>query len=341
VEGNTTAACHAVGMSRSAYQRHNRSPDKKAKVVCPKARSARALSAADRDQVVAVLHEERFMDKAPLEIYAKLLDEGRYLCSIRTMYRILNDLNEVKERRNVIRHTNYQKPELLATGPNQVWSWDITKLKGPVKWTYHYLYVIIDIFSRKVVGYMVASRESGTLAKSLVAETCLRQGVNAENLIIHSDRGSAMKSSTLAMLYADLGVTKSFSRPHVSNDNPFSESNFKTLKYQPSFPERFGCIQDARAYCRFFFDWYNNEHYHTGIALMTPEMVHTGQAADCNSARQAVLDKAHVDHPERFVRGCPTVMELPKAVWINPPTVKEVHDTEASRGQSESIFDNF
>jgi putative transposase len=323
-------------MSRSAYQRHNRAPTIRKIPVCTKAKAARSLSAADRDHVIAVLHEERFMDKAPIEIYARLLDEGVYLCSIRTMYRILHSLNEVKERRNIVRHKNYVKPELLATGPNQVWSWDITKMRGPVKWTYHYLYVIIDIFSRKVVGYMVAERESAALAKELVATTCERQGVNTEDLVIHSDRGAAMKSTSLALLYADLGITRSFSRPHVSNDNPFSESNFKTLKYQPTYPDRFGCIEDAKAYCRYFFDWYNNNHYHTGIAMMTPEMIHSGQGEKLNQARQLVLNRAHAEHPERFVRGQPKVSKLPEGVWINPPKVEEL--TAAGSDEQISIF---
>lgn len=259
------------------------------------------------------------MDKAPAEIYARLLDERRYLGSISTFYRILRAAKELRERRNQLRHPEYKKPELLATAPNQVWSWDITKLKGPVKWTYYYLYVILDIFSRHAVGWMIAHRETAELAKLLIGETCMRQRIDEQQLIIHSDRGSPMTSKSVAMLMADLGVTKSLSRPHVSNDNPFSESQFKTVKNRPEFPERFGCIEDARAFCQHAFEWYNNEHYHSGIALMTPAMVHYGKAEECNRDRQGVLLKAYEQHPERFVRGCPKVLALPTAAWINPP----------------------
>ena len=273
--------------------------------------------------MLAVLHEDRFVDKAPTEVYAALLDEDRYLCSIRTMYRILHEVDEVKERRNVLRKPNYKKPELVATAPNQVWSWDITKLKGPVKWMYYYLYVILDVYSRHAVGWMVATRETAELAKTLIAETCLRQGVDKNQLTIHSDRGSPMTSKAVALLMADLGVTKSHSRPHVSNDNPFSESQFKTLKYRPEFPERFGCLEDARAMCGALLEWYNNEHYHSSIALMTPAMVHYGHAEERNRCRQEVLLQAHKAHPERFVRGIPKVIELPEEVYINPPPRKE------------------
>lgn len=273
--------------------------------------------------VIDVLHEDRFVDKAPAEVYATLLDEGVYLCSIRTMYRILQAESEVRERRNQLRHPEYKKPELLATAPNQVWSWDITKLKGPVKWTYFYLYVIIDIFSRHVVGWMIAGRETAELAKQLIAESCIRQGIDENQLFIHSDRGAPMTSKALALLMSDLGITKSLSRPYVSNDNPYSESQFKTLKYRPSFPERFGSLQDARAFCQQFFNWYNNEHYHSGIALMTPAMVHYGSAEECNRKRQIVLSGAFEKHPERFVNGQPTVLELPQEAWINPPTPKD------------------
>lgn len=291
-------------------------------------RPPRSLNDEENKAVLEVLHEERFMDKAPAEVYATLLDEGRHLCSISTMYRILHANKEVRERRNQLRHPEYKKPELLATAPNQVWSWDITKLKGPVKWTYYYLYVIIDIFSRHAVGWMVAHRETAALAKALIGETCSRQGIDQEQLIIHSDRGSPMTSKAVALLMSDLGITKSLSRPHVSNDNPFSESQFKTLKYRPAFPERFGSIEDARAFAKRLLDWYNNEHYHSGIALMTPATVHYGRGEECNRNRQGVLSQAYETHPERFVRGCPKTLELPKAAWINPPAVP-VMDEEA------------
>ncbi len=235
------------------------------------------------------------------------------------MYRILADSQEVRERRNQLRHPAYKKPELLATAPNQVWSWDITKLLGPAKWTYFYLYVILDIYSRYVVGWMVASRESADLAQRLIRETVQKQEISENQLIIHSDRGPSMKSHGVAQLLANLGVTKSHSRPHVSNDNPFSESQFKTLKYRPDFPGRFGCQQDAISYCRGFFHWYNNEHYHSGIAMLTPAMVHYGSADNVLAKRQQVLNTAYDAHPERFVSKPPTPPRQPKAVWINPP----------------------
>jgi putative transposase len=274
--------------------------------------------------VLSTLHTKRFVDKAPTEVYATLLDEGTYHCSVRTMYRILTEAGEVRERRNQARHPKYQAPELLATAPNQVWSWDITKLRGPVKWSYYYLYVILDIFSRFVAGWMIAYRESATLAKRLIAETCEKQNVQPGQLKLHADRGSSMKSKTVAFLLADLGVTKSHSRPYVSDDNPYSESQFKTLKYRPDFPARFGSIQDARSFCRGFFPWYNQEHRHSGIGLMAPEMVHYGKAEQVRSQRQVVLASAFDSHPERFVRGIPMPPSLPEAAWINKPKVESM-----------------
>jgi len=259
------------------------------------------------------------MDKAPQEVYAALLDQGRYLCSIRTMYRILEDDQEVRERRDQLRHPPYAKPELLATAPNRVWSWDITKLLGPVKWTYFYLYVILDIFSRYVVGWMVASRESALLAEKLIQETCLKQGIQPGQLLIHADRGSSMKSKPVALLLSDLGVTKTHSRPHTCDDNPYSEAQFKTLKYRPDFPERFGGPEDARTFCQDFFRWYNTEHHHSGIGLMTPQVVHYGLAQQVFKAREKVLLTAYETHPERFVRKAPAPLALPQAAWINPP----------------------
>lgn len=304
-------------MSRSTYYRSLKSFSIEQVVTRPS--PPRALSAAEKQEVLAALHEDRFVDKAPSAVYAALLDEGRYLCSIRTMYRILKDNNEVRERRNQARHPEYKKPELLATTPNQVWSWDITKLKGPEKWTYYYLYVIIDIFSRYVVGWLIAPRENAELAEALITETCWRQSIEVDQLSIHSDRGSPMTSKVVAQLMADLGVTKSLSRPRVSNDNPYSEAGFKTLKYHPTFPAQFGCIEDARAFCKGFFDWYNNDHYHSGLALLTPETVHHGQAQERSDARQLVLSSAYKANPERFVNGAPMVLQLPKEVWINSP----------------------
>jgi putative transposase len=259
------------------------------------------------------------VDKAPAEVYATLLDEEKYLCSERTMYRLLAEHDEVRERRDQLRHPAYTKPELLATGPNQVWSWDITKLLGPAKWTYFYLYAILDIFSRYVVGWMVAHRESAELARRLIQSTCEKQDITPDQLTIHSDRGSPMKAKVVAQLMADLGVTKSHSRPHVSDDNPYSESQFKTLKYRPDFPDRFGSQLDARSFCSAFFHWYNADHRHSGIGLLTPEDVHHGRASAVVEARSAVLARMYELHPERFVRGCPTPPAAPTAVWINPP----------------------
>jgi putative transposase len=287
---------------------------------------SRALDAQERQQVLDVLHSERFVDQAPQEVYAVLLDEGQYLCSLRTMYRLLDEQKEVKERRNQLRHPSYQKPELLATAPNQVWSWDITKLLGPVKWTYFYLYVILDIFSRYVVGWMVASRESALLAEKLIHETCQKQGIQPGQLLIHADRGASMKSKPVALLLSDLGVTKTHSRPHTRDDNPYSEAQFKTLKYRPDFPDRFGSLEDARAFCQDFFHWYNTEHHHSGIALMTPYAVHYGLAKEVFKGREKVLLAAYATHPERFVRKVPVPLPLPQAAWINQP--KPVKESE-------------
>jgi len=267
-----------------------------------------------------VLHESRFVDLAPAEVYATLLDEGRYLCSERTMYRILETAGEVRERRDQLRHPSYAAPELLATQPNQVWSWDITKLRTFEKWTYFYLYVILDVFSRYAVGWMVAERESAALAKRLIDETYERQGIVPGQLTLHADRGAPMTAKTTAQLLADIGVTESHSRPQVSDDNPFSEAQFKTLKYQPDYPDRFASLDQARSFNGEFFDWYNSEHRHGGIGYLTPRQVHAGLAEVATAKRAAVLAAAHVRHPERFVRGLPTPPAMPTAVWINKPT---------------------
>jgi putative transposase len=266
------------------------------------------------------LHEERFQDRSPAAVYATLLDEGVYHCSLRTMYRLLEQEGETRERRDQLTHPPYQKPELLATAPNQLWSWDITKLKGSAKWTYFYLYVILDVFSRYVVGWMVAPRETAELAKRLIADTCEKQDIQPGQLTLHADRGSSMKSKPVAFLLADLAVTKSHSRPYVSDDNPYSESHFRTLKYRPDFPDRFGCIQDSRAFCQSFFAWYNDEHRHSGIELLTPSMVHYGHAGAVIERRQVVLDAAYQAHPERFVRSAPKSLGVPQEVWINKPS---------------------
>ncbi len=308
------ATCVALDLPKATYYRRlkpHRPPEKRP--------SHRALGAEERQAVLEVLHEPRFADLAPAEVYAGLLDEGRYLCSERTMYRVLAENAEVRERRNQLRHPAYKAPELLATAPNQLWSWDITKLLGPQKWTYYYLYVILDVYSRYAVGWMLAHRESAALAERLIRETCERQGVLPGQLTVHADRGSSMTSKPVALMLADLGVTKSHSRPHVSNDNPFSESQFKTMKYRPDFPDRFGSIEHGRAHCGDFFSWYNYEHRHGALGLLTPHDVHHGLAADRLQARDLVLAQAYAARPERFSRGAPSAGVLPTEVWINKP----------------------
>jgi putative transposase len=317
--GGLTAACDALGASRaSVYRRRSHLAQPPVEPV-PRPSPPRALSVAERRTVLDLLREPRFADLAPAEIYATLLDEGIYHCSIRTLYRILADHDEVRERRDQLRHPVYAKPELLAEAPNQVWSWDITKLMGPAKWTYFYLYVILDIFSRRVVGWCVADVESATLFKVLFEDTLTKHAVPPGQLTLHADRGGPMKAKTTALMLADLGVTRSHSRPHTSNDNPFSEAHFKTLKYQPQFPKRFGCVEDAKDFCRDFFTWYNQDHHHAGLGLMTPDQVHYGQADDIHAARQRTLDRAFDAKPERFVKKPPVPPAKPTAVWINPP----------------------
>jgi putative transposase len=313
-------SCNALVVSRAGFYRWRNQREESEKQGVRTAPPL-ALSPEEQQWVLDTLHDERFVDKAPREVYAALLDGGSYLCSVRTMYRILEAHKEVKERRNQLRHPVYTKPELLAKGPNQVWSWDITKLKGPAKWTYYYLYVILDIFSRYIVGWMVASMEQGTLAKKLIEQSCEKQGIQSRQLSIHSDRGPSMTSKTVAFLLADLGITKSLSRPHVSNDNPYSESQFKTMKYRPDFPERFGCVEDARSFCQDFFRWYNTEHYHSGIGFLTPEDVHYGRAEQIIKERQAVLNTAYGKHPKRFKGQMPKPIALPSAAWINKPVL--------------------
>ena len=303
-----------MSVSRATFYR--RSKTKRAK---PRPTPARALSVEERSAVLEQLNSQRFADQSPRQVYAKLLDEGDYLCSVRTMYRILEREQSTRERRNQLKHPNYQKPELLATAPNEVWSWDITKLKGPEKWTYYHLYVILDIYSRCVVGWMLADREDANLAKLLIEATIEKQDVKTEQLIIHSDRGPSMTSHSVGQLLSSLGVTKSHSRPHVSNDNPFSESQFKTMKYRPEFPKRFGSYEDALQFGRIFFQWYNDEHYHSGIGLLTPSSLHYGQAQEITIARNRTLHRAWAKTPERFVAGIPKAPTTPDAVWINAP----------------------
>ena len=314
-------ACSVLRLHRSGVYRED---VRRRCLVAPAVRLPRlapplALSETERQVLRDVLCGERFADCAPPTIYATLLDEGTYLASVRTMYRLLAVDGQVRERRNQLTHPIYAKPELLATGPNQVWSWDITKVKGPVKWTYFHLYVILDIFSRYVVGWMIAPRESAQLAEQLIAQTVAKQNIAPGELTLHADRGTSMRSKTVAELLLDLEVTKSHSRPYVSDDNPFSEAHFKTLKYRPDFPQRFGCIEDARAHCQRFFPWYNDDHRHSGIGYMTPAAVHYGQAQEMFTLRAHTLDAAFMANPKRFKGNCPQPPKPPVAAWINPP----------------------
>jgi len=308
-------ACEAVDLPRATYYYAIRSVETRRGGW----RSPRRLSAEERAYVLKVLSNERFRNMAPREVWAALIDERVYLCSVRTMYRILKENKAIRERRAHLMHPKYVKPELLATGSNMVWSWDITKLKGPEKCSCYHLYVIMDIFSRKTVGWMIAGRESATLASRLIDETCQREEISRDQLIIHADRGSSMRSKTVALLLADMGITKTHSRPYTSNDNPYSEAQFRTMKYRPEFPKRFGSIQDARAFCLGFFDWYNNKHHHTGIGLLTPHQLHSGQAEEVSLQRQNVLSDFYSQHPERFVKGVPLPPKVPDAAWINKP----------------------
>jgi putative transposase len=319
------AACEVLGLSRSSFYRAQSPAPLTRPSPTGRAASPRALTAPEKTAVRETLNSERFQDQSPREVYATLLDEERYLCSWRTMYRILAANQEVRERRNQLQHPTYAKPELLATRPNQVWSWDITKLRGPVTWTHYYLYVILDVYSRYVVGWMIAERESEALAQDLIRETCAKQNIQPGQLTLHADNGSAMIAKSVAQLLIDLDVVKSHSRPHVSDDNPYSEAQFKTLKYRPDYPERFGSLMDARAWAHAFFAWYNQEHHHTGLGLLPPAVVHSGQAESVLQKRQQVLQTAYAAHPERFVKGMPAPAALPVAVWINPP--KPVSDT--------------
>ena len=314
-EVGVRAACGALVIARSSFYRAQQPQGDPS----PRKAPPRALSSEERGEVLGVLHSKRFIDKSPAEAWATLLDEETYLCSVRTMYRILEAHQEVRERRNQLRHPSYSKPQLLATAPNQVWSWDITKLLGPAKWTYFYLYVIMDIFSRYTVGWMVAQRESAMLAQRLIDATYEKEAIEPGQLLIHADRGPSMTSKTIAHLMADLGITKSHSRPYTSTDNPFSESQFRTMKYRQEFPGRFGCVQDARTFGQTFFHWYNFDHRHSGIGYLTPAAVHHGLAETITTTRAAALERAYAANPDRFVKGKPRPPAVPSAVWINPP----------------------
>lgn len=309
-------ACVALSVTRSRWYRAQR-PRRTATPARPT--PAHALSAAERAQVLEVLNSERFQDQAPREVYATLLDEERYVCSVRQMYRILGQNEQVQERRNQLRHPAYAKPQLVATRPNTAWSWDITKLLGPTTWTYYYLYVVLDIFSRYVVGWMLAREESAELACQLIESSCRKQSITTGQLTLHADRGSAMVSKSLAQLLSDLGVARSHSRPYTADDNPYSEAQFKTMKYRPGYPLRFAGEDHALTWARGFFPWYNDEHHHTSLALLTPADVHYGRAAQIIAQRQRVLQAAYARHPRRFAKGAPVHPAPPTAAWINPP----------------------
>lgn len=328
-------ACRTVGLARSWWYRTRRAPAP-TEVRTPSATrppahaAARALSAAEKAQVREVLNSPRFADQAPREVYAALLDEERYLCSWRQMYRILAESDAVRDRRDQLRHPAYTKPELVAQAPNRAWSWDITKLLGPTTWIYYYLYVVLDLYSRYVVGWLLAKEESGELAQALIAHSCAQQGISAGHLTLHADRGTAMVSKSLSQLLTDLGVRASHARPHTPDDNPFSEAQFKTMKYRPDFPVRFDGYDHALNWARGFFPWYNDEHHHTGLALLTPADVHYGRAAQVIARRQAVLQQAYTRYPARFVKGAPVHPALPEAVWINPPKPAPALDTDTA-----------
>lgn len=311
-------ACEGLGVPRSTLYRQRKGQSGDMSQAAAR-HSARKLSDEEKKQVHELLNSERFRDLSPYQVYAILLDEGEYHCSISTMYRILREHDEVKERRHQRPQRDYVRPELLATAPNQVWSWDITWLKGPEKWQHFYLYVIIDIYSRYVVGWMLAEQESGELAEQLIRESCRKQEIERDQLIIHADRGAAMTSQTVAQLLEELGVGKSHTRPYTSDDNPYSEAQFKTLKYRPDYPERFADYTHGKSWAEATFDWYNNHHRHSGIGLLTPAGVHYGKAEAQTAGRQAVLEAAYEKHPERFVRGKPQAPRLPEAIWINAP----------------------
>ena len=322
------AACRAMGLPRGTSSRQQQRAHRAALMGPPAPRAARprpplAQDAQERQMLLDTLNSERFVDTAPAAIHATLLDEGGYIGSVRTMYRALAANDSCRERRNQLTHPPYTKPELLAVAPNQVWSWDITKLKGPLKGTCFHLYVILDIFSRYVVGWLLSGRESAELAEQLIADTVARHDVEPGMLTLHADRGAAMRSKPVADLLIELDVSKSHSRPYVSDDNPYSKSQFKTMKYRPDFPDRFGCIEDARAHCHVFFPWYNTQHCHSGVGYMTPHSVHHGLAQAMFVARQATLDAAFLAHPNRFKNIRPQPPALPTAAWINPPPMEK------------------
>ena len=324
-------ACQQLELSRATLYRRIKPPAEKYGPPKPRPKAARSLSPDEQEEVLGLLHSDRFVDQAPAQVVAKLLEEGEYFCSERTMYRVLAANGEVKERRNQRKHPSYARPELLAKAPNQVWSWDVTKLKGAAKGQYFSLYVIIDIFSRYIVGWFLSKRATAEISCHLISETLKKYELDPQALTVHSDRGSEFIGSPVGTLFEKLGVTKSKSRPKVSNDNPYSESSFKTLKYHHTFPERFGCLEDAKSFLRGFFNWYNDDHHHSGIALLTPATVHFGRVEETLKKKQRALDEGYKKHPERWVHGPPKVKSPLKEVWINGPTeAKELTNTASA-----------
>ncbi len=315
---STKGACVLLGASRATRYRRRRPPV--AGPPAPRPTPPNALSETERQHILAVLRSEEYCDLAPAQVWARLLDDGIYLCSISTMYRLLAVAGENRERRRQRTHPAKKKPELIARRPNQVWSWDITKLQGPTRGVYYELFVIIDIFSRYVVGWMVSPAETGELAEAFIADAFARQGIDRHQLTLHADRGTSMTSKPVAQLLVDLGVARSHSRPHVSNDNPYSEAQFKTLKYCPAFPGRFGSIEDARTFCTAFFEHYNHVHRHAGVGLHTPASVHYGTATEIRAQRAVTLEAAYAANPARFRHRRPQPPRLPTVAWINDPT---------------------
>jgi putative transposase len=317
---NLSRVMNGLGIPRSLwYQWRKAAAPDRVKEPAPRKPSPRALTPEEKTRVLSVLNSPEYQDLAVPQVYASLLDRGEYLCSISSQYRILRENSQVRERRNQLRHPDYPKPVLVATKPDQVWTWDITKLLGPYRGIWFYLYTVLDMFSRYVVGWMVAERETGDLARELVERTCELQKVDPYQLALHSDRGDAMTSKTLTEKMEDLKVRLSYSRPRVSNDNPYSEAQFKTMKYRPDYPLHFGSVEDARCWARGFFRWYNHEHYHSGIGLMPPAVIYYGLGEERWEERQEVLADFYQLHPERFVKGKPHPPFLPRSVWINPP----------------------
>jgi putative transposase len=313
---STARACELLGKPRGSHYRDRRPVPLVPAQRTPRASPPNALTVAEQDAIIKVLTGPRFCDKSVAQTWAILLDEGVYLASMSTMHRLLRLIGQAGDRRDQAAHPARARPELTATKPGQVWTWDITKLRGPDRGVYYDLYVIIDIYSRYVVGWTVAAREDADIAKALIASAARVHGAPGS---LHADRGTSMTSKPVAQLLVDLGVARSHSRPHVSNDNPFSEAQFKTLKYCPAYPGRFGSLADARAFCETFFSYYNHEHRHSGIGLHTPASVHFGTAAQVRAQRAATLDAAYAANPDRFRRR-PVPPKLPDAAWINQPS---------------------